>query len=97
MISAPASNKSGFGSIEFPPIPLIGEGEFGTIPSGAPAYAPNATDSAIYYVNSLPATAMEYGIEKFAPVVFNSAPDLAITGPNVGSNLGIITQFSGTV
>jgi len=40
---------------------------------------------------------MEYGIEQFAPKVFGGRPDFAVTGPNVGSNLGIVTQFSGTV
>lgn len=40
---------------------------------------------------------MEYGIEKIAKTVFDGAPDLAITGPNVGSNLGVVTQFSGTM
>jgi 5'-nucleotidase len=76
---------SGSGSLEFPPIPLIIPGEFNTIPVGAPAYGPDPNDPSVYYVNSFPATSMEYGIEKFAPIVFGGAPDFAVTGPNVGS------------
>jgi len=97
LISAPASNKSGSGSLEFPPISLLGAGEFGTIPSGAPGTGQDPNDPNIYYVNSFPATAMKYGIEEFAPQQLGGKPDLAFTGPNVGSNLGLINEFSGTV
>lgn len=97
LISAPADNKSGSSSLEFPPIPLITAGQFNTIPAGAAASGVDASDPNAFYVNSFPATAMEYGIEKIAPTIFGSAPDLAVTGPNVGSNLGLVTQFSGTI
>ncbi|CAG7850618.1 SubName: Full=Related to acid phosphatase {ECO:0000313/EMBL:CCA72173.1} [Serendipita indica DSM 11827] len=97
LISAPASNKSGSSGIEFPPIPLITAGEFNTIPAGAPATGADPKDKNIYYVNSFPATAMKYGIEEFAPKVFGGKPDFAVTGVNVGDNLGLKTQFSGTV
>lgn len=97
LISAPANNKSGTGSLEFWPIPLIGEGEFGTIASGASGTGQDASDPNIYYVNSFPATAMQYGINTFAPQQLGGKPDLAVTGPNVGGNLGLINEFSGTV
>ncbi|KAG8811236.1 hypothetical protein FRC17_002558, partial [Serendipita sp. 399] len=63
LISAPTENKSGTGSLDSPPTPLIREGQFGTIPAGAPAVGTNATDRNINYVNSYPATAIKYGIE----------------------------------
>ncbi|KAG8812336.1 hypothetical protein FRC17_002073 [Serendipita sp. 399] len=97
LISAPANNKSGTSGFEFPPIPLITEGEFGTILAGAPAVGPDPNDSNIYYVNSFPATAMGWGIDKLASKVLGGKPDLAVTGVNVGDNLGLKTQFSGTV
>lgn len=40
---------------------------------------------------------MKYGINKFAPAFFEGPPDLAVSGPNVGSNLDIAVFFSGTV
>lgn len=43
---------------------------------------------------------MEYGINQFGPAIWGNGttPDIAVTGPNVGSNLGFIqTEFSGTV
>src|ERR1700743_741957 len=76
---------SGTGGMEFPPIPLITAGEFDTIPAGSPPYGPDPNDPSAYYVNSFPATAMEYGSERFAPIVFGCTPDFAVTGPNVGS------------
>lgn len=50
------------------------------------------------YVNSYPVTAMKYGLSDLAADFFdNGNIDLAVAGPNVGSNLGLINQFSGTV
>lgn len=49
------------------------------------------------WVNSFPVTSMRYGIDHFAPSFFNAKPDLAVSGPNVGSNLGLTVFFSGTV
>lgn len=40
---------------------------------------------------------MRYGIKRFSPKHFNGPPDIAVAGPNVGSNFGLVTQFSGTV
>lgn len=42
---------------------------------------------------------MRYGIDQFGPGLWDGAtPELAVSGPNTGSNLGFIqTQFSGTV
>lgn len=42
---------------------------------------------------------MRYGINEFGPGIWDgAAPELAVSGPNVGSNLGFIqVEFSGTV
>lgn len=40
---------------------------------------------------------MRHGIQNLSEIYFNAPPDLAVAGPNVGGNLGIITRFSGTV
>lgn len=41
---------------------------------------------------------MRYGIDSIAPGVWGgSAPELAVAGPNVGSNLYLQNHFSGTV
>lgn len=42
---------------------------------------------------------MRYGINEFGPGLWDgAAPELAVSGPNVGSNLGFIqVEFSGTV
>ncbi|KAH8922789.1 sure-like protein [Atractiella rhizophila] len=97
IISAPAENKSGSSSLDLPATPLTSAGQFGTIPAGAPATGSDPNDSRINYVNSFPVTAIKFGIKTVAPRELGGKPDLVITGPNVGSNLGIVTQFSGTV
>jgi 5'-nucleotidase len=48
-------------------------------------------------VNSYPVTAIKYGIQTLSPKFFGGAPDIAVTGPNVGSNLGVVVLASGTV
>ena len=42
-------------------------------------------------------TAIRYGINTLAPKFFGGEPDIAVTGPNVGSNLGVAVLVSGTV
>lgn len=39
---------------------------------------------------------MKYGINIFGPKFFGEEPELAVAGPNVGSNLGMAVFFSGT-
>ena len=40
---------------------------------------------------------MRHGIQNLSTHFFGGLPDIALAGFNVGSNLGIVTQFSGTV
>ncbi|THC89367.1 hypothetical protein EYZ11_011191 [Aspergillus tanneri] len=97
ILSAPAENKSGSGSRDEPPIPLIEPCEYDSCPADSPATGFNASNSHLNYVNSYPATSMKYGINTLSEQLFHDPPDLAIAGPNVGVNLGVEVFFSGTV
>lgn len=58
----------------------------------------NTTRPDLHWVNSYPVTSMRYGIDTFGPQLWDgAAPDLAVTGPNVGTNLWLQVPFSGTV
>ncbi|KAF7974390.1 hypothetical protein HWV62_12224 [Athelia sp. TMB] len=94
LLSAPAENKSGTGSsatVPFPPQANL------TIAFGSPPEGFNASDPFLNYVNGFPSDAARYGIQYLAPKLFKRRPDLIVSGPNVGNNLGTTTQISGTV
>ncbi|OCK76346.1 putative acid phosphatase [Lepidopterella palustris CBS 459.81] len=98
ILSAPAENKSGSGSLDADPTSLTSACEFDSCPPGSPPTNYNASNPRLNYVNSYPVTSMRYGISTLAPKFFGSeTPDLALSGPNVGSNLGFAVWFSGTV
>ncbi|KXT07937.1 hypothetical protein AC579_6062 [Pseudocercospora musae] len=98
IISAPAENESGTGSADTPPTQVGENGcEFLSCPPNSPPTGKNESMPRWNYVNSYPVTSIRYGIETLSPAVFGGRPDLAVTGFNVGTNLGIVTQFSGTV
>jgi len=97
VLSAPVENQSGTGSSDSPAKVLTEAGQYNSVPVGAPAQGANATDPRLNYVNSYPVTAIKYGTATLAPKFIGGAPDLVVTGPNVGSNLGLATFFSGTV
>lgn len=98
VLSSPAENMSGTGSSTATPIPLIIPCEYDSCPAGSPAYGCNASEHHFNYVNAYPVDAARYGVDTLAPQFFNgSAPDLVVSGPNIGTNLGVIVQFSGTV
>ncbi|KAF7974392.1 hypothetical protein HWV62_12228 [Athelia sp. TMB] len=97
VLSAPAENKSGTGSSSTTPSVLTSPCEYNSCPTGSPAEGFNATDRSLNYVNGYPVDAVKYGIQTLAPKLLGSKPDLVISGPNVGSNLGVVTLVSGTV
>jgi len=71
---------------------------FRSCPPNSPATGANATDPRLNYVNSFPVTSIKNGIDVTAPKLWSGLkPELAVTGPNVGSNVGIQVPFSGTV
>jgi 5'/3'-nucleotidase SurE len=51
----------------------------------------------VQYVNSYPVTSIRYGIQNLSSTFFGGPPDIAVSGFNVGSNVNLATQFSGTV
>lgn len=71
--------------------------EFNSCPAGSPAIGNNASNPDFNYVNSYPVTAIKYGIQTLSSTLLGGAPDIAVTGPNVGSNLYLSVPFSGTV
>ncbi|OBZ74914.1 Acid phosphatase [Grifola frondosa] len=98
VLSAPAFNQSGKGSLSTTPATLDQPCQFDTCPTGSPAQGCNNTDSRLNYVNAYPVDAVRHGIETIAPNVFDgSKPEFVVSGPNIGGNLGLVVLFSGTV
>ncbi|KAI4724926.1 acid phosphatase [Aureobasidium sp. EXF-10728] len=95
-ISAPAINQSATGSSYAAPKPMEEPCQYFTCNAGDSATGYWYTDHNISYVNSFPATAMKYGIEK-AEKRYGRKPDVAISGINLGNNLSIMVPFSGTI
>lgn len=97
LVSSPAENKSGSGSLSATPKPLTEPGQYGTIPAGAPAVGHNTTDDHLWYVNAYPVDGVNFGLRNLSFTYLGGPPTFILTGPNQGSNLGIATLFSGTV
>lgn len=100
VLSAPAENKSGTGSADIEPSPRTTPCQYNSCAPSSPAVpiGTNLTSPHINWVNSFPVTAMRYGITTIGPQLWAGAPpDLAVAGPNVGSNLYLQVHFSGTV
>ncbi|KAG8944411.1 hypothetical protein FRC04_001991 [Tulasnella sp. 424] len=97
VLSAPAKNGSGSSSLNV----LFGTvtgAEYGSIPDGAPQVGFNQTDPRLNYANGTPVAAIDQGFQQLTKKFWGGAkPDIVLSGPNVGSNLGAITLFSGTV
>jgi 5'-nucleotidase len=103
IVSVPCSNQSGMGaSIRFmrPLTPLKADclnaaakaGEAGAGPMTRAGLGPD-----FFYVDGTPVMAMLYGIDIVAAERWGKAPDLVLSGPNEGQNVGHIVMTSGTV
>ncbi|KAM0450836.1 hypothetical protein ACHAO4_006227 [Trichoderma viride] len=98
VLSAPADNQSGTGSSDSPPIPRTAPCEYDSCIGNGNTTGHNDTRLDLNWVNSFPVTAMKYGINTFGPQLWNgSAPEFAVAGPNVGTNVFVQLPFSGTV
>ncbi|KAL7917652.1 survival protein sure-like phosphatase/nucleotidase [Trichoderma austrokoningii] len=98
VLSAPADNQSGTGSSDSPPEPRTVPCEYDSCIGNGSTTGHNDTRPGLNWVNSFPVTAMKYGIDTFGPQLWNgSAPDFAVAGPNVGTNVFVQLPFSGTV
>ncbi|KAK3319059.1 acid phosphatase precursor [Apodospora peruviana] len=99
-IVAPALQQSGQGgrSDFTTEANLTGPSQYNIIPAGEPSVGPDPMDSHIWYYNGTPAActfmALDYVLPKFADF---KVPDLVVTGPNYGTNLGpFVWTLSGT-
>ncbi|KAI1097446.1 sure-like protein [Jackrogersella minutella] len=98
VLSAPADNKSGSGSSDEDPDPRSDACEYNSCPANSGPIGTNATNTRLNWVNSYPVTSVRYGIDTIAPPFWNGqAPELVVSGPNVGTNLWVQVPFSGTV
>ncbi|PPQ98482.1 hypothetical protein CVT26_013883 [Gymnopilus dilepis] len=97
ILSAPAENKSGTGSSTATPTTLTEPCEFNTCPTGSPPTGSNSSDPNINYVNAFPVDAVRFGIQTLSPAIWNSPPDIVVSGSNIGNNLGSTVLISGTV
>ncbi|KAH9922136.1 sure-like protein [Fomitopsis serialis] len=99
VLSAPAINQSGKGSQTTTPQVLTEPCQFDTCPVGSPPFGFNASDPRLNYVNAYPVDAANYGINvlSLSPQHFGARPDFLVSGPNIGPNVDILTQYSGTV
>lgn len=100
LMCAPYREQSGMSAAlgplsDFPTTTLPSSG--GTIAAGAPGVGPTTLGADQYYVDGTPVGAVIHGIDKLAPAKWGARPDLVISGPNNGHNLGTVTPHSGTV
>jgi 5'-nucleotidase len=97
---APATKQSGKGGAsDFTTEGnLTAPSQYDLIPKGAPSVGSDPKDSQIWYYNGTPAActfvALDYVLPRYANF---SVPDLVVTGPNFGTNLGgFVWTLSGT-
>ena len=102
IVSAPVDNQSGSGgALAFlRPIEALTGNEraakvFG-LAAGSPGIGNDPADNSVFYVNGSPVAACLYGIDVQSPKKWGSVPDLVISGPNEGNNIGAINASSGT-
>lgn len=102
IVAAPADNQSGSGgALAFlrPIPPLTGQERAAKalgLEAGAPGVGADPADAQVFYVNASPVAACLYGMDVQAPRQWKAAPDLVISGPNEGNNIGAINASSGT-
>ena len=100
IVSAPCQDQSGKGaSMNFltPLTPLAKACRGGLIPAGSPGAGKEPGNIDFNYVDGTPVMATLYGLDVLAPARWGKAPDLVISGPNEGQNVGSIVTSSGTV
>lgn len=100
IMSAPYLNQSGSAGAVNVAIPIKRtkvKSSGGLFSSGVPGLGPTTIAADQYYVNGSPVDAVLYGIDILAVEKWGQAPDLVISGPNSGNNVGLLTPHSGTV
>lgn len=98
---APALEQSGQGGrFTFATSPtLTGPSQYDLIAAGAPSLGQDPNDSHIWYYNGTPASCTMVGLDYVLPTFANfSEPDLFVSGPNFGNNVGTFAfTGSGTI
>ncbi len=73
----------------------------GAAPIGAPAVGAmqrsGYTNGDFHYVHGSPVMATMYGLDVLAKARWGQAPDVVLSGPNEGQNVGLIVNSSGTI
>ncbi len=103
IVSVPCKNQSGMGAailIARPLAPLAdaclnAAAEAGD--AGAGSMTRKGMDADFYYVDGTPVMALVYGLDIVAAQRWGKEPDLVLSGPNEGQNVGAIILSSGTV
>jgi 5'-nucleotidase len=98
---APAVDNSGQGGrLIFDTSPVLQTpSEFNLIPAGKPSLGHDPLDQKIWYYNGTPAACTLVGLDYVFPKIANiTAPDLIVSGPNFGDNIGTFAfTGSGTI
>lgn len=103
IVSVPCSNQSGMGAaikVMRPLGPLAAGCRNGAAKAGDPGAGPMTRagfGKDFFYVDGTPVMATLYGVDVAAMQRWGKAPDLVLSGPNEGQNVGYIVISSGTV
>ena len=104
IVSVPCRNQSGQGAalrIGMPLTPLAESCLNDAAKAGDPAAGPMTRAELpagdFFYVDGTPIMALLYGLDVAGMARWNAAPDLVLSGPNEGQNVGSIAISSGTV
>ncbi len=104
VVSVPCQNQSGMGTairVGIPAEKLATGCRSGAAPAGAPTAGPISREGIdpkdFYYVDGTPVMAMLYGVDVVGQNRWGRNPDLVLSGPNEGQNVGSVILNSGTV
>jgi 5'-nucleotidase len=104
VVAVPCTNQSGMGAAAYfgrPLVPLAEACRNGAAMPGDPGAGPmtraGLPANDFYYVAGTPVMATLYGIDVVGQKRWGAAPDLVLSGPNEGQNVGAIILSSGTV
>ncbi|KFY10408.1 hypothetical protein V492_05036 [Pseudogymnoascus sp. VKM F-4246] len=100
-IVAASTNQSGVGgTVVFTTSSnLTTDSQYGIIKAGAPSFGPDPLDNQIWYYNGTPSACVQVALDHILPLHAPfSVPDLFISGPNYGTNLGpFVFTLAGTL
>lgn len=104
IVAVPCQNQSGMGAAMYiarPLAPLVQACLNDAAGPGAPGAGPmtraGLSHGDFHYVDGTPAMAMMYGLHLATTGRWGALPDLVLSGPNEGQNVGAIILTSGTV